>query len=274
MAHLAGKSGNVFVATAIIDDCEDAWTSGTNGTASLETAKALVKVGNGSSKCEVADIAAAGNYVMWEPLAAGSTNYAGFTHALCWARSTVTCAANDFVLVLDTTDALPAAPESELNFPALTANTWKYCHLTNVAGKTIAASTAALVVGLEMNVDIGAVDIYLDDIRAAKNIAGINTWSLDYTSDALESTDFASAGIKDYIIGGSGWAGSFAGYKEGIPLSIGEIYGVELAESATVTEMWLGNAIITGVHPSVGHDGIVSYSYDFQGTGNLQIATT
>ena len=272
MAHLAGKTGNVYVATTIIDDCEDAWVSGTNGTASLETT--LVKVGSGSSKCVVAAIAAAGDYVMHEAIAAGATNYAGFTHALCWARSTVTCDANDFVLVLDSGSGLPSAPESELNFPALTANTWKYCHLINVAGKEIEDSTAAVTVGLEMNVDIGAVTIYLDDIRAAKNIAGINTWSLDYTSDALESTDFYDAGVKSYIVGGSGWSGSFAGYKDGAPLSIGEQYGIELAESATTTQMWLGTIFITGVHPSVGYDGVVSYSYDFQGTGNLEIAST
>ena len=114
--------------------------------------------------------------------------------------------------------------------------------------------------------------------QEGKQVAGVYDWEshviLDYTSDALESTDFYSAGIKSYIVGGSGWSGSFAGYKEGVPLSIGEIYGIELAESATVTEMWLGNIIITGVHPSVGHDGVVSYSYDFQGTGNLTPAST
>ena len=272
MAHLAGKSGSVYVATTIIDDCEDAWTSGTNGTATLEAT--IIKVGNGSSKCEVAALAAAGDYVMYEAIAAGATNYAGFTHALCWARSTVTCVANDFVLVLDSGAGLPAAPESELNFPALVANTWKYCHLTNVTGKEIEDSTAALTVGLEMNADIGAVNIYLDDIRAAKNIAGINTWSLDYTSDALETTDFATAGVKEYIIGGSGWSGSFAGYKEGAPLSMGEIYGIEVAESATTTQMYLGNIIITGVHPSVGFDGVVSINYDFQGTGALAVSST
>ena len=272
MAHLAGRSGSVYVATTIIDDCEDAWVSGTNGTASLETT--LVKVGSGSSKCVVAEIAEAGDYVMYEAIAAGATSYAGFTHALCWARSTVTTSANDFVLVLDSGAGSPAAPiESELNFPVLTANTWKYCHLTNVAGKEIEDSTAAVTVGLEMNADIGAVTIYLDDIRAAKGIAGINTWSLDYASDALETTDFADTGVKSYIVGGSGWSGTFAGYKEGAPLSIGEQYGIEVAESATTTQMWLGNIFITGVHPSVGHDGVVSYSYDFQGTGELSVAS-
>lgn len=268
---LSGKSGNVFVATTIIDDCEDAWVSGTHGTASLETT--IIKVGSGSSKC-VGSGVVAGDYIMHEAIAAGATNYAGFTHALCWARSSANTAANDLVLVIDAGAGLPAAPETELNFPALTANTWKYCHLTNVTGKEIEDSTAGVTVGLEYNANAADTSIYLDDIRAAKNIAGINTWSLDYTSDALETTDFADAGVKSYTIGGSGWSGTFAGYKDGAPLSIGTQYGIELAESATTTQMWLGTIFITGVNPSVGHDGIVSYSYTFQGTGNLEVAST
>jgi len=271
MTHLAGKSGSVYVATTIIDDGEDAWTNGTNGTASLETT--LVKVGSGSAKCVVDGAASAGDIVMYETIAAGATDYSSFTHVLCWARSTVTTAAADFRLALDNT-AAAASPETLLDFPILTANTWKYCHLVEVAGDTLDDSTAATVVGLEMNADIGAVTIYLDDIRAAKNIAGINTWTLDYTSDALETTDFADAGVKSYIIGGSGWTGTFAGYKDGVPLSIGEQFGIELAESATTTQMWLGTIFITNVTPSVGHDGIVSYSYTFQGTGSLETAST
>jgi len=47
-----------------------------------------------------------------------------------------------------------------------------------------------------------------------------------------------------------------------------------LAESATATQMWLGDIIITGVHATVGHDGVASYSYDFQGTANLTVAST
>ena len=105
-------------------------------------------------------------------------------------------------------------------------------------------------------------------------VAGIKSWTLDYNSDALETTDFADAGVKSYIIGASGWSGSFSGYKDGAPLSIGTIWGVELAESATTTQMWLGNIIITGINPSVSADGIVSYSYSFQGTGSLMTSST
>lgn len=101
---------------------------------------------------------------------------------------------------------------------------------------------------------------------------GIKAWSLDYTRDMLESTDFADAGVKAYVLGGSGWAGSFDGYKDGAPLSMGTVVvTLQLNEAATGT--WTGSAWITGVHPNVSFDGIVTYSYDFQGTGALTIPT-
>ncbi len=272
MAHLAGKSGSVYVASTIIDDGEDAWQNGTNGTASLETT--IVKVGVGSSKVVMGAGITNGDIVMFEAIAAGATNFSTFTHVLCWARSSSTTAAADLRLVIDKDAGAPAAPESLLDFPILTANTWKYCHLTEVVGNELADSTAGVTVGLEMNANAAQLTVYLDDIRAAKTVAGINTWSLDYVTDALETSDFADAGVKSYIVGGSGWSGSFAGYKDGAPLSMGEIYGVELMESATSTQMYSGSIIITGVHPSVSSDGVVSVSYDFQGTMGLIVATT
>lgn len=269
MAHLAGKSGSVYIASTLIDDCEDSWTNGTHGTASLDNTD--YKTGSGSAKV-VGSGVVAGDIIMYEAI--GATNFSTFTHALCWAKSSATTAAADLRLCIDKDSGAPAAPESLLDFPALTANTWKYCHLTNVAGSEIALSTAGVTVGLEYHANAADTTIRLDNIRAAKTVAGINTWSLDYTTDALETTDFADAGVKSYIVGGSGWSGSFAGYKDGAPLSMGEIYGIELAESATGTQMWLGDIIITGVHPSVASDGVVSYSYDFQGTNSLTASST
>ena len=102
-------------------------------------------------------------------------------------------------------------------------------------------------------------------------VAGIKSWTLDYNSDALEATDFADAGVKTYIIGCSGWSGSFEGYKEGAPQTLaGAAVTLKLYESATA--YWssaASGAFITGVHPSVSADGVVSVSYDFQGTGAL-----
>jgi len=134
-------------------------------------------------------------------------------------------------------------------------------------------STVADYIGLEWNANAQDKVVTLDDIRAAKIIAGIKSWSLDYMADAIETTDFADDGVRSYIPGCSSWSGSFEGYKDGAPIGIGSQVGLELAESATVTQMWLGNVIITAVHPSVSFDGVVSYSYDFQGTGVLAVAS-
>ncbi len=98
--------------------------------------------------------------------------------------------------------------------------------------------------------------------------SGIKSWSLDYTKEMLESTDFADAGVKSYILGGSGWAGSFEGLKDGVPLALAT-GTVLLSLSESTTSTWTGVAYVTGVHPSVSFDGIVSYAYDFQGTGAL-----
>ena len=103
---------------------------------------------------------------------------------------------------------------------------------------------------------------------------GIKAWSVDYTIDTIESTDFADAGIKNYILGASGWAGSFDGYKDGIGLVLATAtVSLNLRESTTTGQVYTGNAFITGIHPSVSNDGIVTYSYDFQGTGALTVAT-
>ena len=270
MAHLAGTGGNVYLATTIIDDCEDDWQDGTHGTAALTNSD--YKTGSGAVAITGSAVEA-GDILAYEAIAAGATNYSSFSHVLCWAKCTASVSAADLRLALDDTDAC-ASPETLLDFPALTANVWKYCHLTEVGTDPMSDSTAAAYVGLEWNANAQDKVVTLDDIRAAKNIAGINSWTLDYTSDALETTDFADAGVKSYIIGASGWSGSFSGYKDGAPLSIGTIWGVELAESATATQMWLGNIIITGISPSVSADGIVSYSYSFQGTGSLMTSST
>jgi hypothetical protein len=271
MAKISGSAGSAYVASTVIDVCDVAWTNGTHGTASLETS--IKKCGIGSAKI-VGSSVADGDYIGYHAIVAGATNYTGFTHALCWARSSATTADSDLKLVIDKDAGLPSSPESELTFPVLTANTWKYCHLTNVAGKELTNSTAGVTVALQYAANHADTTIYLDNIRACKTVLGIKSWKLDYKTSALDTSDFACAGVKTFVIGCSEWSGSFDGYKDGAPLSMGAIYGVELAESATSTQMYLGDIIITGVNPSVGFDGIVTVSYTFQGTDILTVSTT
>ena len=105
-------------------------------------------------------------------------------------------------------------------------------------------------------------------------ILGIKSWSIDYTTDALETTDFVSDGVRSYIAGCSGWSGSFEGYKDGAPPAItGSIYNASFLEADTAGYVWTGSVLFTGIHPSVSFDGVVSYTWDFQGTGALTIAS-
>ncbi len=270
MARISGKAGNCYVADLLLEDCEDAWESGTHGTASLEST--IVKVGSGSSKCVLGVGITNADIVMFETMGAAK-NVSTYTHILCWARATADVAANDLVIGLGTT-ASGGSPTSQVNIPALSADTWKYCHCAEVAGKTLDDTTAGTIIGLEMNANAQEMSVYLDDIRAAKNIAGIRSWTLDQIYDVSEVTGFDSSGHRAYIPVLTGWSGSFEGFKDGAPLTIGTQMGIELAESATVTQAFLGNCIITGLHPATPTDGVVTYSYDFQGVGVLTIATT
>ena len=105
-------------------------------------------------------------------------------------------------------------------------------------------------------------------------IAGIKSWSLDYVSDALETTDFAASGVREYVIGCTGWSGSFEGHKDGAPKSLAAWTVLELRESTDSTQKWSGAIVVTGIHSSVAFDGTVDYSYDFQGSGALTAATS
>lgn len=102
---------------------------------------------------------------------------------------------------------------------------------------------------------------------------GIRSWSLDYVYNVEDTTGFDSSGHKAFTPTIDEWAGSFEGPKDGAPISIGTEVAMELEESATTNQEWTGQGIITGVHPNVPVDGIVTYSYDFQGTGALVVAS-
>jgi len=102
-------------------------------------------------------------------------------------------------------------------------------------------------------------------------IAGIKSWTLDYTVDMGETTDFGSSGDKEYIALLKGWSGTFEGNKDGVPQSIGSLVTLKLYENAAI--YWTGSAFLNGIHPNVGVDGIVAYSYDYQGSGSLTSAS-
>ena len=109
------------------------------------------------------------------------------------------------------------------------------------------------------------------EVPAAGSIAGIKSWTLDFIYDVGETTSFDDVGVKAFLPLGSGWSGTFEGYKTGVPITIGSVTDIVLKETQTLNQDWTGACIITGIHAATGHDGIVTYAYDYQGTGALTI---
>lgn len=113
-------------------------------------------------------------------------------------------------------------------------------------------------------------------VMAAGDIAGIKSWTLDYTVDILDTTDFADSGTSPYsrtfVPGLSGWSGSFEGYKTTSPITLGtSSSSITLRLEEDGSRYWEGQAFITGIHANTAVDGIVTYAYDFQGTGDLDV---
>ncbi len=111
-------------------------------------------------------------------------------------------------------------------------------------------------------------------VGASTAIAGITQWSLDYTADPLETTDFSASGVGTYLTGVTRWSGTFSGYKDGVPKTLSGSVNLWLAETASAGNIWKGTAFITGVHPTTNFDGIVAYNYDFTGDGELGAPST
>lgn len=101
-------------------------------------------------------------------------------------------------------------------------------------------------------------------------VTGMSGWSIKFKQAASEVTNFSDLGAKRFIQGLTDWSGSFSGAKTGAPINpTAGVYTGVFNESATSTQKWVGQIIITGVDPKVDSKNVVEYSYSFQGSGAL-----
>lgn len=267
MARIAGFSGNVYVGAVTIEDCEDVWNEQVDGdvTAALDTSD--YKVGAGANKFTLAAGIANGDIIASEVI---SADLSGCTMAMCWLKSTVSIATPGSLQLLIDDHAMCASPLA-IDIPALVANTWKFCRMS----VDLSTMAAAISVGLKLTAnDPGACIIRIDHIVGASQVAGIKSWKLDEVVDVQDTTGFDSSGNRTYSAVLRGWSGSFEGFKDGAPITKGQVVGIELAHSSAITAAYRGAALITGVHPSVAVDGMNLVSYDFTGVGPLERPTT
>ena len=270
MAELSGRAGGVYTGAEVVEDCEDDWTSdGGSTTAAKDGTAGNYKVGTYSVKIVI-------------PIGTGVTTLCAHEGGLgldlsdrdviyLWVKDSIGFAKDTMALLLDDADACDD-PIKTINFPAIAADTWTKTVL-DLGDASGLGTTAA--VGIEQVTDLGAHDIWVDDIQAISIVDGIKSWTLDYTVDTIDTTDFsdgqATNSPRSFLPGLSGWSGTFEGYKDGVPtaLSFSSSVKLVLAESTTAGQAWIGDAFITGIHPNVSVDGLVTYTYDFAGTGEL-----
>lgn len=266
MARLAGYGGSALVADALIEDCEDVWNEQVDAdvTASLDTSD--YKVGSGSAKFVCAAGLGNGDIIASEVV---SVDLSAYTRVIAWVKSSVNITtAADLQLLLDE-HGLCASPLA-LDIPVLVANTWTHISIAAV----LADYNATISVGLKLTAnDPGAFNLWIDDIRGARAIAGIKSWAIDHAYQIHDGRAFDDSGAPHPVAGAYDWTGTFEGFKDGAPIGIGTLIALELQESSTAGQVWRGNVIIHGRHPSNPHDGLVAYSYDFTGSGILTSAT-
>ena len=112
-------------------------------------------------------------------------------------------------------------------------------------------------------------------VPTATAIHGIKSWTVDLVVQTGETTSFddvsGGVAVQAFLATVSGCSGTFEGYKVGAPIIIGTVTTITLEESPTVNQFFSGAVIITGLHVTTAHDGIVTETYDFQGTAALTI---
>jgi hypothetical protein len=190
----------------VVDACEtNAWTAGTNVTATLDAA--VYKVGAQSVKLAVAAGAGAGQILGYRNFTALNMNYS--KRIQFWCRSTVTLTAGQMQIRISETNALGGSPIA-YNIPAVTANTWTFIDLdatspTSGTWNDTTATDAILSTGIYQVSDIGAFDMYVDSIRFIRGMQ-FGVQARCYDDDGLmtatddRSVDYAFGTAQEVLI--------------------------------------------------------------------------
>lgn len=144
----------------LVEDCEDVFNEVANANV-VVTVDADKRVGAFSNKFVIAAAAAAGETIAAEAIAA--LNLSGAFGIRMWIKCSVAAADGNLQLLLGET-ALIASPTEVINIPALAAGVWREV-LVPLASAG-ASRDAIISVGLRYTVDLGACDVFIDDLRA------------------------------------------------------------------------------------------------------------
>ena len=136
-----------------------------------------------------------------------SKDISGYDYVEFWVKSTVATSAGNLKVHLDDT-ANCASPVESISIPALSADTWTFVR-DKIDNPELCS--AIISVGLELDSDLGACTVWLDDISAVSNDSAQwvkmprNLWRIDKEAKDIVLDDYAH-GVARYnllkLVGG------------------------------------------------------------------------
>ena len=136
-----------------------------------------------------------------------SKDISGYDYVEFWVKSTVATSAGNLKVHLDDT-ANCASPVESISIPALSADTWTFVR-DKIDNPELCS--AIISVGLELDSDLGACTVWLDDISAVSNDSAQwvkmprNLWRIDKEAKGIVLDDYAH-GVARYnllkLVGG------------------------------------------------------------------------
>ena len=130
----------------------------------------------------------------------------------------------------------------------------------------------------------GLISISDDAGTNYETVAELRSWSLDESSDVVESTNMSSGQIRKYLATHKSWSGTMDVYMtfddstggheyttvdtEVPVIAVGSEYMFKFyVDASTVTfAHYDGTGIVTGISRSVSHDGMAEMTITVQGT--------
>ena len=155
-------------------DCEAAWDTaqGANVTCSADVDS---QEGTNSAKMVMGAAATAG---LLATEAVTSVDISATSKVKFWIKCSIAVTAGQLQFVMDDT-ALCASPVHVLDVPALVAATWT--EVTLDYNYALSGNSAIIAIGIRQNEDLGACDIYIDDVRTTNGVT--ITFSADTGAD-------------------------------------------------------------------------------------------
>lgn len=161
--HLVERQASIGV-SHLLEDCEDAWTAGTNATVTADTG--FKKVGKASVKAVMVN-AGANEILAYEDIS--SIDISDATKVEFWMYSTIAVSLGVMQIRLDDTAAIASALEN-ISIPAMDANTW-YRHSVSLANPDL--DTAIISLGVYQDSNLADFTFYIDDVIAVNPLTRV-----------------------------------------------------------------------------------------------------